>query len=310
MEDQVQMLVAMFPDFQENVIRAAVKKGGNADAAAELLLTGFTIEDDKKNQDSLDPDVELAKRLQLELDMETITGIPPENQRALTQEEQDELFARSLMEDDRRQSRSRTSYSNADFERPAISFSNVDPNVANELLNQTKSMIIPLLLKELQGFKAPDIEEDLDNSISISVKEIAMSEVKVPEENISLKLVGENIQLSVSDISAKLNQFSWGYKKNSFPKISDSGKGDAGISQVKIEALMSIGGLNGSAVVHSCTVNIGHLDLKISGTAMSLIYNMVISAFKNTIKTSIEKALANMITNSMDASSKAFEDGF
>jgi len=104
-----------------------------------------------------------------------------------------------------------------------------------------------------------------------------------------------------------LDQFSWNYeKKSGFPKIKDSGKGNAGISGGKIVAIMSIGfsGLVPALNVDSCSVNIDKLDIKISGTAMSLLYNLVLAAFKRTIKSTIENTLAGIVTQSINNSSE------
>jgi len=306
------------------VIRAALNKsGGNVEVAVDLLLSGATIEEEKPkespdttNLTQEEADLLLAKKLQEELTMEDKKKEQHDElvAKSLSQEEQDEIFARQLMMDEMKQNQSRSYATNhTNFttknthQAPMMNLDQIDEGVVNELLNQIKSTFIPFISEQLQGFEVPDIEEQIDTGkvgeVAFSVKDVSMSDVNVPPEGVTMKLVDQGIRLEVNDISAKLQEFSWAYeKKSGFPKLKDSGKGTAGISGTKIivEMALHVSEMGPSLNVQSTTVNIDKLDLKISGTAMSLLYNLVLAAFKKTIKSTIENALANMVTDAVN----------
>jgi len=138
--------------------------------------------------------------------------------------------------------------------------------------------------------------------VAFTVADLAMTDIDIPMDLVSMKLEGTNVKLEVVDITAKLEKFAWSYeKKTGFPKLKDSGKGTAIASGVKILVTMAVGASHTGPTlnVQSCTVNIGKLDLKISQTAMSLFYNLVLAAFKKTIKSNIESALSDLVTEAV-----------
>jgi hypothetical protein len=47
-------------------------------------------------------------------------------------------------------------------------------------------------------------------------------------------------------------------------------------------------------------------ELKISGTAVSILYNMILSAFKSSIKKNLENTLATLVSDAMTEGSQGF----
>jgi len=57
-------------------------------------------------------------------------------------------------------------------------------------------------------------------------------------------------------------------------------------------------------------VTIGKLDLKISGTAASILYNLVLAAFKKMIKSTIEKELSELVRSAINDSAQDLMSAF
>jgi len=137
------------------------------------------------------------------LQLEDRTNLNVHELVALSQLEQDELLARQLMESENRSYRSQTNYvPHQNQQIPAmISMDQIDVGVVNELLNQVKSTLVPFIKSELQNFKAPNIEEQMDTGkfgeVAFSLKDISFSDVAIPEEGITMKLEGPIIRLEV-----------------------------------------------------------------------------------------------------------------
>jgi len=189
----------------------------------------------------------------------------------------------------------------------SVGIDNLDPSVIGELLESVKSNVIPVMVEQFQKVEIPPLAEDLEvgkfGKISISITEISVSEARVPKENIEIVMEGTTFKILAKQLEAKLSQFKWAYEKNSFPKLKDSGNADASISEATISVFLKLapdefGNPHLSAT--NCTVNIGQLDLKISGTMASFVYNSMLSIFKSKIKTALEASLSLMISASVN----------
>ena len=74
--------------------------------------------------------------------------------------------------------------------------------------------------------------------------------------------------------------------------------------------MFGMGPTGPSLTVTSSSVTIEKLDLKISGTAASFFYNFIISAFKSTIKSNMEKTLSDMVRDTMNEGTQGFLSAF
>jgi len=195
---------------------------------------------------------------------------------------------------------------NDDFSH-SVQLESLDSEVIKEVLNGIKGGVIPIMLKQLSQMTIPSISEKMDTGkmglVEFALDQIKVAEAHVPEENVDIKVDKTEIIITVKDISAKLDQFHWSYEKHAFPKMKDNGNANASIDDTEIEANLTIGmdGYGNPTVnVSSCTVKIGKLDVKISGTMASFLYNTVLALFKKTIKSSLEQSLSQMITESVN----------
>jgi len=179
-----------------------------------------------------------------------------------------------------------------------------------EFVKALKSNMLPLLVEEFQSAELPSVDESVDagklGSIEFGLEGIKIAKAKIPEDKVEVNINTEAQELSIEihDIKLKLKQFSWYYRKKKFPKLKDAGKMNAGISEcvVKLKLGWSASGLN----VTTCDVTVGALKIKVSGTIVSLVYNVIIAAVKKILKTQLEKFLADMIRSAVGDGAKDF----
>jgi len=201
-----------------------------------------------------------------------------------------------------------TSTRRGDGEDYTVALEELDSNTVSELVTGVKGFVIPIMLKQLSDMKVPTINEQLEagklGSISISIGEIKVADANVPQENIQINVNKTVIDIFVKDIAAKLQQFHWTYEKHDFPKVKDTGNADAYIKETQIAVTMTLGIDKDTGQptmnVTKCDVVIGKLDVKISGTFASFIYNTLLAVFKKTIKAALEQSLSDLITKSVN----------
>lgn len=244
-----------------------------------------------------------------------------EEKRELTQLELDELLARELASEgfSSQEGHRGDSYLPVQYyqqRKPpvvqdttvhSVSIENLDPAVIGELLESVKANVIPVLVAQFQKVEIPPLAEDIDagklGKISIAINEISVSEARVPKEHIDIVMEGTTFKILAKELDAKLKQFKWSYEKHSFPKLKDSGNADASVSEATISVYMKLATDelgNPHLTVTNCEVNIGQLDIKVSGTMASFIYNSMLAIFKSTIKNTLETSLSQMISNSVN----------
>jgi len=225
----------------------------------------------------------------------------------------DEMLARQLAQSEYSGDMRGTGFGNtAPFKRKeeyvhSVQLENIDSTVMEEILGSVKSSVVPLMLKQLSAMTIPKISEQIDAGklgvVDITVDQVKVSNANVPEESIDISVDKSRIRIKVQDISASLQQFQWSYDKHSFPKMKDSGNADASLADTEILAELDIGMDNignPTMTITKCDVKIGKLDMKISGTRASFLYNTVLGMFKKSIKSSLEQSLSQLITNSVN----------
>lgn len=106
------------------------------------------------------------------------------------------------------------------------------------IMNKLKDDLIPGLLKQLENFRLDPIEEEIDTGVTDSsyiflcdiitgkiglvafgISDISLKNVSIPLEEVYVSFNESGMNISWSKISASLEQFSWFYKKQSFPKL-------------------------------------------------------------------------------------------
>jgi len=314
----MEVLHDMFPSMKATTLQSVLNEcGGDVERAVDSLLSMEVI------------------------NMETVSRgvgapVPPPSSCSpsphLTQLELDELLAKELAADSYSHIHSRSdpdsisylpsshgreSYSavrKAPHARPheshTVALEQIDAGVMSEMIAGVKGSVIPLLLQQLQALEVPAVEEQIDAGklglIKLSLDQIHVANANVPEDSVNISVEGVNIKIAAKEITARLQQFKWAYEKITFPKVKDSGNADASVTEATIQVILQIASDeygNPSFTVSQCEVNAGKLDIKISGSLASFMYNTLLGLFKKSIKSTLETSLAEMITSSVNRDS-------
>ena len=92
-----------------------------------------------------------------------------------------------------------------------------------------------------------------------------------------------------------MSKFNWSFKKETFPRLKDSGSATAKMWQTIISTSIKMVG-NGDIKLESTAVKIGFIDVKISSSsAANFLYNALATAFSNSIRRKIQKELEDSI---------------
>jgi len=225
MEEKVKTLKEMFVDLDEDVIRIILNDvGGNTDRAIDNLLkmcmtdTSPPPAEVKKEEKVLsqeEQDILFAKQLQEQLN-------------TVDKEDTDLEFARKLQEELNRA----PSYTYIRHEEPEEKFdstmpisdflSTVSHDDLKDLVDGVKEQMIPLVVQQLQQVTIPPINQEIDapklGPVSFGCDQITLSEVELPSEKVVVNFEGAKIKVNITDISASLKQFSWFYRKEKISK--------------------------------------------------------------------------------------------
>jgi len=261
-----------------------------------------TSDANTKTPDSVDSDEEFAKRLQSELNAEN----------------EDERLARQLQS--HWNVNSHGGHGNSGYIPPRSNntnhqnddiFANFDiakltPEILEEFKNTVKEQMIPVLLKQLKEVELPEVNESIDagkkfGNIGFRISGMKVEDVDIPKDKVTIELEGQQVELKITDIKLNIEKFDWRYKKEKFPKLKDKGQASCGVSEVQVNVRLTWAVRNGNPSVNVtlCEVKIGNLNLKISGTVASVLYNIILAAVKRLIKAQLENAMADMIKSSI-----------
>jgi hypothetical protein len=309
----MEALREMFPDMKQDTLQIVFDECDcNLERAIDTLLNMETIYSSPENIAPINPHSSKPTSPPLASAPTSTAPTAP-----LSQLELDELLAKELassMSDIPPSSFNRPSYSNKSFsyhdddEAYTVPIESIDKDVMAEIMNSVKSSMIPILLQQLNSLRVPPVDEQIDagklGMIRIALDQIRVAEATVPEEHVNIQVQELNhININVQEIAAKLHQFTWSYEKNTFPKVKDSGNANASITKGTISVTLKIGidsyG-NPNLSVTKCEVNIGALDVSISGSFASFVYNTLLGLFKKSIKSTLETSLASLIQDSVN----------
>jgi len=109
------------------------------------------------------------------------------------------------------------------------------------------------------------------------------------------------IRLTIDKAEVHLREFEWYYKKELiFPKIRDNGKADAAVRNLGIKTVLSIDPSFNSLKIKKMEIKIGNLEIKTKDTKASVVYNLILTAFKQAIKAALKKLITPLLTEILD----------
>jgi len=166
------------------------------------------------------------------------------------------------------------------------------------LLEEIRENLIPRLKERVGSAQIPEFEDSFDGGkavgvIEFGVEEISVEELVIPLDNIHVSFSDPTIVIVWNNVSASLRRFQWFYRKNVFPRIKDNGSANASISKGIVCITLGIDRAESGPKFSllSSAVKIGSLDVKISGSMIRVLYNLLLSAFSRSMKVKVQEQL-------------------
>jgi len=161
--------------------------------------------------------------------------------------------------------------------------------------------LVPSLIEQMDKSVIAALDEDVDTGklgqVFYGLGQISMQSLSIPLDSINLSFTDKTITVIWSGVTAVLKPFSWYYKKTTFPKISDKGNANAHMEKGIISATIGISKGEKRPVIkmESVAAKISSVDVKISGSNASVLYNLMLTAFSNIIKTKVQEELQTVV---------------
>jgi len=183
-----------------------------------------------------------------------------------------------------------------------------EPFDLNNFLSEIKTIVIPTLEEKLLEAKMEGTEGKIDQGgkigeVSFKLGEISMKVVKIPRDDVQIKVIVGGVELVSTNIEIALNPFAWSYEKHAFPKISSGGEATCQISGGSLRMRLNITvDPNGtpSLEVTKSEVIIEKLDITLSKTKLKLLYKLLLSALKSTLKGMLEQQLSQFAQQAVE----------
>jgi len=311
---EVQALKGIFPDTEDGVLHNALRRSSNnVEAAVDLILSGEVTQGDEVQDDEA-----VARQLQQQIEQQEKDNAATDEllARALAEEmsvddakemrasqnELDELLAQQLYAFHRESSPPvprKDEPAVIPVTKPEEELAVIDEEALVEITGHVKGDTVPGFEREFGELELAAINQKIDSPfgwITCGVDKLSIDKVTVRPESVQVTLQpGNKIELQIDDISASVHEFKWFYQKETFPKIEDDGLATAKFDKGQMLVVMGLSAQTNAVVVVSSVFKIGQLEMKISGTKASFIYNLLISAFDKTIQSALEKEIAEMI---------------
>lgn len=178
----------------------------------------------------------------------------------------------------------------------AVSFPNVEPaiqgGVSAEGIRTILSAVIPVVLAKVKEMDFP-AESGTASGFHYEIKDIKMHRLSMQSVTSSIK---DGISIAVNGIDVALS-LHWSYKKTKIHIPKGSGTADVSVSAHSLGATFQINtiqtprGIKPQVRVSACNVDLSNLNIKVHGSILSFLYNLIISLFKGKLKSAIESTV-------------------
>lgn len=160
------------------------------------------------------------------------------------------------------------------------------------------NQVLPGIIANIQNIPIEDISGDEDG-YKYEIKDVHFKSLSMGGFNMD---VVNGLKLTMRDVSCAVN-LDWKFKKTKFPYVPfGSGSADASLTNGDLTGVFALTtvdtplGKKPSLTVSDVTVSIENLDVKIHGSILSFLYNLIIKMFKSKIRHTLEDGIKVAIT--------------
>ncbi|KAM0902421.1 hypothetical protein ACQ4PT_019315 [Festuca glaucescens] len=182
---------------------------------------------------------------------------------------------------------------------PAAASPHISAVISQSGLDFAKDLLVPRATETLAQLSVPDIEQSvyipLIGTVHMVASDIVLEGLAVADSTVAAGDTGVVVAASFSSVNLTME---WSYSYDSwFVTISDSGDASIQVEGMDVGVSMGMKNENGSLklFVTECGCYMKDLDITLSGGS-SWFYQVFIDGFSNHIRSSVENAITNKIT--------------
>jgi hypothetical protein len=183
----------------------------------------------------------------------------------------------------------------------------VHPGIEMELseagFNYFAGVAAPMIEAKIKTIAIPSMSGEKD-SISYSVTNIKVNALTLDNVKIA-SAAGKGLSLSVKPLGISISA-DWSYREDVWPHVPNGGgsltASVGGSSSVKTAVALTAGTDGKPHSKHvSTAVSIDSFDVKVHGSILSWLYDLIVDAFKSTLKDKIESSASDAVNSFWDS---------
>jgi hypothetical protein len=163
-----------------------------------------------------------------------------------------------------------------------------------QFVSQIKTQVICFIEDAVAGASIPDVSGDKSWG-SYKIEGLIIKKLKIRQDSLGVA-VERNVQITVKGLKTSLEKFGWAFDKTSgFPRMKDTGTADATLSGLAATVSFELVTSSESALSVEnlqATLKLASMDVMVhesaQGGTRKWLYNKLISAFRDRIRTDVE----------------------
>jgi hypothetical protein len=171
-----------------------------------------------------------------------------------------------------------------------------------EFVQEVKILAMGYVDEAVTSAKIPTIKGSKEWG-TYQIEGIHIKKLHITEESLDVTIT-KQVTVTVSQVSADFDEFTFLYDKTTFPKMEDSGKASAQLvdlsSTISFEIVVDSEGLLAVDNVKAA-IRIGSLDVQVQAGSHKWLYNKLLKIFNERIKNTVEREVRKTIDKSVTA---------
>lgn len=186
-----------------------------------------------------------------------------------------------------------------------VKFPNLDAQIQGgisaEGIRTILNYVVPIVLAKVKEMDFPG-ESGKASGFKYEIKDIRMHRLSMQSVTSSITN-GVTIAVHGLDVALSLK---WSYKQAKIKIPYGSGTADVSVAAnalgatFQINTIQTAKGIKPQVRVAACNVDLANLNIKIHGSILSFLYNLIISLFKGKLKSAIETGVRTGFTQAID----------
>ncbi|GJQ12409.1 hypothetical protein GpartN1_g4200.t1 [Galdieria partita] len=171
-------------------------------------------------------------------------------------------------------------------------------------IHSVKEILIPQLANELVGMRFPDIEND-GQKYEYHLRNLSLELLNIPIGRVQVTMTHPDIHVDCEDVELKISIGHWEYCRKGTLSFQDDGQAVCILSGIHVGLIIRSYLEQEQELPHlgvrKCTVSVGELHFRFTGTKASWLYNLLSSLFQSQLKKNVEAVLQTTVSSAVSS---------